>query len=314
MIRADVAGGSNRSNASSPAARRTGSDSSARGAGPRRRAPWTGRVAHADSRGKPRLLRLGARPRRGCARRRLDLPPCVGGLRARLAAADGGGATRRRYNRLADDERRRPRSACRGRRGVERRARLGGGRCRPRSDVSLHRPRRASDGDLLRERVPRARGRRGPGTEEPAAADGDARGRGAAPRPRERLVPRDGRQQRVHDRDARVPHQRAGARRRRAPARLVAPRDTEVVRSRLRPDRSGRDAREAAPCRIRRRRTRVRSACRGRLPRCGSAHRGGAGEARRPADVLPLRVRARRQPHRGDHRRASDPRRPTGRR
>ena len=58
----------------------------------------------------------------------------------------------------------------------------------------------------------------------------------------------------------------------------------------------------------RRRRTRVRSACRGRLPRCGSAHRGRAGEARRPADVLPLRVRARRQPHRGDHRRASDPR------
>ena len=32
-----------------------------------------------------------------------------------------------------------------------------------------------------------------------------------------------------------------------------------------------------------------------------------AGEARRAADVLPLRVRARRQPHRGDHRRASDP-------
>ena len=34
----------------------------------------------------------------------------------------------------------------------------------------------------------------------------------------------------------------------------------------------------------------------------------GPGEARRAADVLPLRVRARRQPRRADHRRTADPR------
>ena len=75
------------------------------------------------------------------------------------------------------------------------------------------------------------------------------------------------REQRVHGRDAGLPRQRAGGRRRRPPGRLLAPRDAQVVRPRLRARRPGGRRRPPAPRRVRGRRARVRHARRRRLPR-----------------------------------------------
>ena len=91
---------------------------------------------------------------------------------------------------------------------------------------------------------------------------------------------------------------RADRARRRHRGGRVARVEPEVVRPHLHARRHG-HARPAAPHRVLRRPARGRAARGGHLPRARDRDGVGPAQARDPADVLPLHVRARREPHRG---------------
>ena len=169
--------------------------------------------------------------------------------------------------------------------------------------VPLPRPRRAPLRALLRVRALRPARASAPVAEEPAAALHRPRRRGQAPRPRQRARGRRAREPRVR------------RRRRSATASTSASSSTTAARPargcqrvdrRARADlhaRRLRRARTPAPPRVLGRHARGVPARRRPVPRQRHPHRGGAVQARDRAGLLPLRDRARRQPHRGHDRR-----------
>ncbi len=180
--------------------------------------------------------------------------------------------------------------------GLDRRRR------RPRPRLHVHRPRRPPDGALLRVRALRPAAAPAAVAEEPAAALHGARLRGQAPGPRQPAGRRRAGGARVRRRAARLPAARAHrARRRHRDRRLDEP-EHRRARADLRRRRLRR-ARPAAPRRVLGRHARGGAAGGRHLPRPRRPHRGRAVQARRRAGVLPLRLRAGRQPRRGHHRR-----------
>ena len=180
--------------------------------------------------------------------------------------------------------------------GLDRRRR------RPRPCVSLHRSRRPRLRALLRGRA--LRGARAPAAvlAEPAPAVRRAGRGGQAARPRQRA--RRGRARRTgcSRRSARVPPLRADrARRWHRGGRVAEPFD-RGARADLRRRRVRRQ-RPASPPRVLGRHARGVPARRGPFRGQRDPHRGGALEARDRPGVLPVRLRAGREPGRGDDRR-----------
>ncbi len=185
--------------------------------------------------------------------------------------------------------------------------RLARRRPRPRPRVPLPRPRRPRHrgpvgvGPLRRARPPQAV------AAQPAAALHRARRGGQAARPRQPAGARRPRLPRVRDRHARLPPLRGHpARHRRGDRRLAQPHDRRP-RADLRQGRA-RGRRPPPPPRVLGRHPRGVPARRRHLPRRRRPHRGGALPPRGRRRLLPLLVRAGRQPHRGHHRRLLRPR------
>ena len=140
------------------------------------------------------------------------------------------------------------------------------------------------------------------GAEEPAAALRRPRRRGEAARSRQPARARRQGEPNLRGGPARLSPVRAHpARRRRRGGRVAEPQHRRP-RAHLRGRRS-RHAGAAAPPRLLGRHARGGAAGGRPVPRERRADRGGAVEARGRPGVLPVRLRARRQPHRGDPRR-----------
>ena len=200
----------------------------------------------------------------------------------------------------------RPRGPGGGDRGDRARHRLEGRRSGDRAHVPVLRSRRARDGAVLGNRVVHAAGRTQAVAEEPGSGLPGARRLRPATGPRQ--LPRPGRaaQRGVRPRRARRPGHRADHARRRHDLRAVAALHQQGLRPGVHPglDRHGR---AAAPRRVRAGHPRGHLARGGYLPGPRGVHRDRTAQARDPADVLPVRLRAGREPDR-----AVQPGRPAG--
>ena len=184
--------------------------------------------------------------------------------------------------------------------------RLGGRRPRLRPGLRLHRPGRARDGRLLRDGVVPADRRPRAGAEEPGAGLPGPRGERAADRPHQ--LPRPS----TRSPTATSPSTRSAAMvteqivlddgRRRQLDHV----HQQGLRRGLDPGQH-RHVRPAAPPVVRRRQPRRHHPGRRHRARAGRPHRDRAAQAHHPAELLPLRLGAGRQPDR-----AGQPGRPAG--
>ena len=186
------------------------------------------------------VLRRGARDGAGGGRGPVGLPPRLRRLPALLAEAHRGARARPRAHGDPRPQRRGARAAGgrdrrdRARPGVDRRRR------RPWPRLPLHRPRRPSDGALLRDGALRAAAASAARAEEPAAALHRPRRRRQPPRPREPARPRRRPLPDVRDRHARLlPDRGDRPRRRHRVGRVAEPHDRRT-RADLRRRRAGR--------------------------------------------------------------------------
>ena len=232
----------------------------------------------------------------------------LGRVRALHDQADGVGCRGRRSHDVPHDEPRGADAAGRGHRGHRARRGLGRRRGRHGSDLHVPGPRRALDGDLLRDRALR-RDRRQAGAEEPGIR---------VPRPRRQRaparshqLPREGRrgQRPVRAGGVRRPRERAHPQRRRPLRRVVVPLQPQVLRHRVL-RRLDQARQPPAPHRLRARHPRGHPQGRRHLPRERHPHRVRPAQARHQPDVLPLRLRTGRQPHRVRQRRRPPAARP----
>ena len=269
---------------------------------PRHRPSRPSRNADADIRGEPQILRRrhGHDPERRERRQRLSAR--LGRLRALFAQAHrledlGHGACRLPHPQPAGT------GAARGR--AERlrlRCRLERRRPRPRQDVRVQGPGRPRHRALLRHRMVRSAARSEARAEEPGAALSGARLQRAPHRPLQRARRRHQGQPRIFRKLSRLPPDRADRARRRHRGRPVDDRHQQVLRLRLYP-RLDRHQGPLPPHHLCARLARGHPARRRHFPGERRVHRDRPAQARHPADILPLCLRARRQPRGGRLRR-----------
>ena len=174
---------------------------------------------------------------------------------------------------------------------------LAGRRRRHRPDLPVPRPGRPRVRAVLGDRVVPRRRRAQARAEEPGAGLPRPRRPRPAARPRQLPGCADRAEREVRCRGTRRPGHRADRARRRHDLRAVAALRAEVLRPRLHQRLDGVE-RPAAPHRVRHRHQGGRPAGRRHLPRQGCVHRDRAAQARDPADLLPVRLRAGREPDR----------------